>query len=684
MMPNESNQNHHWPAQIPLKVFNNEASQPLLVPPAYEFGSFRLDNINHELLRDGQLVPLTRKALEMLTLLVQHRGRVLEKDELLQRLWAETIVEEANLTQNIYLLRKALGQCARRQSYIETIPKRGYRFIADVKEIWLNDIESEGALGEESGAVVKEAGKLQKQKPSLPAAIYARPTTPISHRKQRQLLSVMVALTICIFGSLADMSLKNKKNEVGATQAIKSIAVLPFKPIGAESGDAHLGLGMTDATITKLSALQQFSVLPTSAIFKFADAAYELSPIGRELGVDAVLEGTVQRAEDRVRVTVRLTGVEDNQLLWAEQFDAHFTDVFAVQDAVSEQVASALKLKLTNEEKQHLAKRYTQNPKAYEAYARGLYFWNKRTEAELKRSIEYFEEAIRIDPQYALAYASLADAYCLIGYYRFGTLSQEEAYKRTKAAALKAIEIDDRIAEAHIALAHVKEHARDLAGAESEFRYAISLSPHHATAHHRYAIFLIFRGRIDEAYHEAQQAQKLDPVSIATNANLALILIYKRDFEQAEAYCKKALEITPDSVYPHLYLGMIYELKDLRDDAFASYKKALEIAPRQGNPYRIALEFYGYACAATNRADEAHQIISELNGYAEQTNDYLFGVAMIHAKLGEADQAFGLLEECARLWPSEVYKLRFDPRIEAVRSDPRYLELMKRYSGLQA
>lgn len=355
-MSGRANQNHHWRARAPLKVLNNEASAPpAAVPPVYEFGPFRLGNVNRALLRDGESVPLTRKALEMLTLLVQHRGRVLEKDELLQRLWADTIVEEANLTQNIYLLRKALGQCARRQSYIETIPKRGYRFVAEVKEIWQDVPETIKAASEERDPPAEELSELAP--PNSSAAPRAFPAPLASQRNYRHLLFVIAALTICIFGALAYMLVKSESNDPRATQAIKSIAVLPLKPIGAESSDARLGLGIADATIAKLSGAKQFAVLPISAVFKFSDVFYELSAVGRELGVDAVLEGTVQRAEDRVRVSVRLTDVANGQLLWAERFDAQFTDVFAVQDVMSEQVASALKLKLIGENGQHVAKR---------------------------------------------------------------------------------------------------------------------------------------------------------------------------------------------------------------------------------------------------------------------------------------------------------------------------------------
>lgn len=355
-MPGRSSQNHHWPARVPLKVLNHEASAPA-VPPVYEFGPYRLGNVKRALLRDGEPVPLTRKALEMLTLLVQHRGRVLEKDELLQRLWADTVVEEANLTQNIYLLRKALGQCARGQSFIETVPKRGYRFVADVKEVWQEVPEAITATGQECGLNDEASGKIvEKDFPAPTAKIHV----PLVFKRRRQYPLVIVALTICLLCALAYALISNVMNDARTTGAVKSLAVLPFKPIGAESRDARLGLGIADATITKLSGVEQFSVLPTSAVFKFSDALYELQAVGRELGVDAVLEGTVQRAGDRVRVSVRLTNVTDNQLLWAERFDASFTDVFAVQDAVSEQVASALKLKLIGESEQHLARREEQ------------------------------------------------------------------------------------------------------------------------------------------------------------------------------------------------------------------------------------------------------------------------------------------------------------------------------------
>ncbi|MDQ3257540.1 MAG: hypothetical protein M3R15_27260, partial [Acidobacteriota bacterium] len=456
-------------------------------------------------------------------------------------MWSDSFVEESNLSNNIHVLRKVLGGGAKDHTFIETVPRHGYRFVANVREVQAIDVQASEVQEHDPSLVLhqrtrgrmvvveeeQESPRHQAEPPppevnaSLsPSFAAARRPRMLGHRAT--VLSVILIVVTAAAGSYVWMSREKSRVAAAGAGRTKSIAVLPFKTLGAQSNDdVHLGLGMTDATITKLSTLNQFAIRPTSAIFKYTDQSYDPLTAGMELGVEAVLSGTVQRSGDSVRVTVQLINVADGRSLWAERFDERFTSLFAVQDAISEQVAQALKLKLTSEEKKQLAKRYTDSVEAYQAYVRGIYFWNRRTEEGLRRGIEYFEQATRLDPNYALAYAGLADSYALVGVYRYtGIAPPAEAFQNAKAAAAKSLQLDDKIAEAHVAQALIKaDHEWDLAGAESEYKQALMLNPKSATAHHRYSLFLIRRGRLDEATVESQRAMELDPLAPVINGN---------------------------------------------------------------------------------------------------------------------------------------------------------------------
>lgn len=457
------------------------------------------------------------------------------------------------------------------------------------------------------------------------------------------------------------------------------IAVLPFKPLGSQSQDEHLGLGVTDALIAKFGRLQPLAVRPTSAVLKYAGKSYDPAAVGGELGVDAVLEGTVQKVDGRVRVIVQLINVHDGQPLWAERFDEPFTDVFAVQDAISEQVARALKLKLTADERQRLAKRYTENPEAYQDYARGLFFRGKRTEDGLTRSIAYFKQALEKDSRYALAWAGLADAYAVSGYLNSQTLPAQEAYGQAQAAALKALELDNTLAEAHAALSVVKAyHDHDLRGAEAAARQAIALQPNYATGRQRLSIYLRDQGRLEEALAAILRAQELDPLSLTIGSNLAYIHYLRRDYERAVAQCRKVLEIEPDYFQTLIALGMTYEQQQKYEEAIAVLSKAREQNRGQNGIYLNTLETLGHAYASAGRRAEAEQILAELSTIPAQAGDREYYSALIRAGLGETGKVFALLERSSASWRTPPVALMLDPRFERLRADARYQNLFRK------
>jgi TolB-like protein/DNA-binding winged helix-turn-helix (wHTH) protein/Flp pilus assembly protein TadD len=639
-----------------------------------------LDAAEKLLLKNEEPVPLTPKAFETLLILVQKNGSLVQKDELIAQLWPDSFVEENSLAQNIYLLRKALGEGPGEHAYIETVPRRGYRFIAKVTE--LRENAADFALEPPDPGSRRERGE--------ETASEARADTPAVTGRGGRLTPprlALLALACAIFAcavAVAYIPLSKRIGWQGLGTKPKAIAVLPFKPLGNGSNDEHLGLGITDAMITKFSSLRQISVRPTSSIFKYTGAAYDPSAAGRELGVDAVLEGTVQRVNDRVRVTVQLINVKDGEPLWADRFDEKFTSVFAVQDSISEQVAQALELKLNSDERKQLVKRYTENPEAYQAYVRGVFFWNKRTEDGLSRSIEYFKQAIEKDPSYALAYAGVADSYALVAYLEYGLLPPREAYEQARSAALKALELDDSIAEAHSALALVKAYKDgDWSGAEQANRRAIALKASHPTAHHRYSIYLRDQGRLDEALEEIERAHELDPLSPVIGSNLAYILYLRRDYDKAAETCRKVLETEPEYFQSLIALGMIYEQKRMYGEAIALLGRVREQTEGRGGVYYYALEALAHAQAAAGNRDEAQRLLSEMTRVSVEKKDNVeFNKAMILAGLGEVNKAFELLERDAGNWISPPPTLALDPRFDNLRVDSRYQKLMRRRFGI--
>jgi DNA-binding winged helix-turn-helix (wHTH) protein/Tfp pilus assembly protein PilF len=577
---------------------------------SYEFGPFHVDAANYLLLRDGQIVPLKPKVLDALVALLENRGRVLGKDVLMQMLWPDSFVEEANLTQTIYMLRKALGEGPNEHNYIETIPKRGYRFVASVREF-------EGAGGDLAA---------------------------------RERASAIV------------------KGE----QGIESIAVLPFKPMMAASRDESLELGMADTVIMRLSNIRQLTVRPTSAVRKYTGLDQDPLAAGREQRVDAVLESSIQRSGQKVRVTARLLNVQDGLAFWTFSCDEMCTDIFELQDAISEKMAAALALKLNGEERKLLTKRYTENTDAYQAYLKGRYYWNKRTEEGFKRAIQYFQQAIDIDPNYALAYSGLADSYILLVDY-FGLL--KESYPKAKIAATKALEIDEALAEAHTSLAFIRcWYDWDWSEAENEYKRAIQLNPNYPTAHHWYSRYLIVMGRMGEAGAEIKRAQELDPLSLIINSGLGEYFYFAHQYDQAIEQLRKTLDMDPSFVRALLDLGQAYVQKGMYDQAIAEYRKAITLSGGSAE----AQAWLGYAYAVAGKRGEAQKVLADLSELLTQRPVAPYWKAMLYAGLGKESQALAWLEKAYQERFTRLALANVQPEFDTLRSDPRLADLLRR------
>ena len=521
--------------------------------------------------------------------------------------------------------------------------------------------------------------------------IIARRLSPAVHAwrwtKRNRELATATAVALCsamVAGFLLLLVSRNGlegQSHVGTTPSVpksadvKTIAVLPLKMLNADPGDEYLGLGLADTLITQIGRIPEILARPPSAVQKYAESeTHDPLAAGRELRVQAILDGTAQREGDKLLVTAQLLRVSDGALLWSGKFDEQFTKLFEVQDSISQQVAKALIQNLNAEHRKLLTKRQTDNPEAYRAYLKGRYFWNKRTPAGLEQSLEYFKQAIDLDPTYASAYAGLADAYALLVWQ--DQLPQQDFIAWAKGAATKALEIDETLAEPHATLGFVKFwYDWDFIGAESEFRQAIELNPDYATAHHWYGEFLGLTNRFDEGFKELKVAQQIDPLSAIINTDLGKLLVLARQPDPAIEQLQKTLELDPHYPLAHLFLALAYNEKRMHEQAIAQ----LEGYANTTGGRTIFKATLAFVYAQSGRKAQAISILNELKSRS-MTNQYLspFQIALIYAGLGENDEAMEWLQTATRERDPFLMYIRVDPNFDSLREDPRFIELIKK------
>jgi DNA-binding winged helix-turn-helix (wHTH) protein/tetratricopeptide (TPR) repeat protein len=642
----------------------------------YEFGRFRLDLTERRLLREDKPVPLTRIVFETLVVLVQRRGHLVERDELLRILWPDSFVEDGNLTNNISTLRKALGESKGSPQYIETVSKRGYRFIGEVREA---DYEASELVVEKyvkSRIVVAEEENTSAETEIAPAfkrgAIASRPGSADRAWVKQSLIVAGCSILLGIAAVTAYFWRPGQSRPVPPGKAVKSIAVLPFKPLVAEGRDESFEMGMADTLITKLSgSLTQMIVRPTSAIRTYTGLEQDAVAAGRELQVEAVLDGSLQWSGERVRVRVRLLNVHDGATLWTYQCDEYCSDIFAAQDAISENVARALAVKLTGEERESLAKRYTSNSAAYQAYVKGRLLWDNRTYDGLRKAMQYFNQAIVIDPNYALAYTGLADKYHFLG--SFGFVPPKESYPKAIELATKALELDDRLAEAHNSLAALLgDYDRNWPEAEEHFKRAIALNPSYAAARHCYAEYLSYWGRHDEAIAEAERAQTLDPLSLGIITGVGTRYYFAGQHDRALEQYGRALDLDPNFPLAHFCIGLVYERQRKYEEAIAEMRQARALGMNDAGA------LIGYIYAVSGRRREAQRILDELNKSSERERVTAFARALIYVGLGDKERAFEWLEKAYANREWHLWMLKERTGLDLVRADPRYTDLLRR------
>jgi serine/threonine-protein kinase len=624
----------------------------------YEFGEFRLHLAKRLLLRaDGASVPLTPRVFDTLLQLVQHSGTLLEKEKLMDAIWPDQIVEENNLSQNISTLRRALGETAGAPRYIMTVPGRGYRFLAEVR---LYDDQAESVLPSEE--IVGPQAKALEEKTS---------DSPIATPSGRRLPAALAVAVLALGVGLLLFWRTGAVQSGGATS--RTIAVLPFKPLIPERSDPILEMGMADTLIAKLATIHEIIVRPLGSVRKYDSLEQDPLVAGRALGVELVLDGDIQRSGDHVRVTTTLIKVADGSSLWAGTFDQKFTDVFAVQDAISQKVAEALALQLTGEEKQRLVNHGTSNIEAYQLYLTGRYHWNKLTPPEVRTSLRFFHQAITLDPEYAQAYGGLAEAYRALAI--TGDVSPQETMPQAKAAALKAIALDPSLAEAHASLVFIHTWFDwDWAEAEREGKRAIELNPHSGIARIAYAQSLSDQGRHEEAIAEAARARELDPVSLIINTIEGSILFFAGHQDAAADRLQKTLELDPNFWIARLFLGKVYVERKEYPEAREEFEKARNFS--HGNSETLAM--IGYLAALAGDTPKAMSVLAELQTLTAQRYIPPHNVAVVYLGLGERDEALAWLEKAYQDHDVRLSFLKVDPKWERLRSDTRFGSLLKR------
>jgi DNA-binding winged helix-turn-helix (wHTH) protein/Tfp pilus assembly protein PilF len=552
----------------------------------YEFGPFRVDTRERQLLRDGEIVPLRPKVFDTLLVLVENCGHILTKDEVMKRVWSNTAVEEGNIARTISSLRTALGEDPRQHRYIETIPWRGYRFVAKVTQF--------------------------------------HDSTPV--------------------------------------HPIRSIAVLPFENVDADTQTEYLSDGMTESLIATLARLTNVRVTSRNSVFHYKGERIVPQTVGRKLNVDALLMGRVTTSHDVLSISVELVETSEDRHLWGGQFVRNRAELVSLDETIVRKIAAKVRLELAGSEQPVIAHRHPRSDDAYVCYLKGRYHFNKLTLDGVQKAIEYLQQAIEQDPHYALAYAALADCHNYLA-------KRDEA----KTAVLKALELDETLGEARASLGFWRFlYEWDFAGSEREFERALTLSPNYAEAHHWYAIYLANLGRHDRADEEATRAIQLDPLSLLMNMTPALNYYLAREYDKAGAQLQKVLEMDPNFVAARSVLGNVLVQQELYDDAIAHYEIVLEAV--KGGPVGAAVKgLMARAFAKNGNTNDALRLLQEVIA-VEGFSTYL--VAGIYAALGDFDKAFESLDKSYEQHDVHLVSLKLDPMFDPLRSDPRFKKLV--------
>jgi TolB-like protein/DNA-binding winged helix-turn-helix (wHTH) protein/Flp pilus assembly protein TadD len=632
----------------------------------YEFGPFRLDPNRHRLFRGDEVVALSPKAIETLILLVENRGKLLERETLMDALWPDVIVEDANLTVAVSQLRKALNQNGDKGEFIETIPRVGYRFVADTCEV----------IKEPAPLIPEERKRLQ---PIADNAEANGTTTaprewqpkisllPEQRRPRRMQRRLIVALALCLIIAVTAIAYRRVRSSSSAPANISSVAVLPLKNLTGDPTAEYFSDGMTESLISELSKIPELKVISRASVFMFKGKEIDPTEAGRQLGVASIVEGSLLKSKDRIRIQLRLVAAADGHIIWSgDSYERAAADIFNVQDEISCNVAEHLRPVFCAGKP---ARRSTDNVAAYEAYLKGRYYMSQRTAEGLMKAIQFFQQAIEIDPRYALAYCDLAESYKLAVWYV--PMPASEAVPELQTAAIKAIELDSSLAEAHTAMAEVYSFQWRWKEGLAESERAITLNPGYGAGHHNVALALALIGRNAEALTHMQRARELDPLSLVINTDFGWVYYLGHRYDEAIAQYQKALELDPNFTLAHFDLALAYSALARHDKAIAE----MQNARGRGSDYLAGL---AYVYAVAGRRAEALATLAELQRLAKQQYVPPYHLAWIYVGLGDKDKAIALLQQVYAEHTQHVVDFKTVPMFDSLRSDKRFQELVQK------
>jgi TolB-like protein/DNA-binding winged helix-turn-helix (wHTH) protein/Flp pilus assembly protein TadD len=631
---------------------------PPLVSERLRFGVFEVDLRAGELRKHGLQVRLQEQPFQVLAMLLEHPGQVVTREELQKKIWpADMFVDfDHGLNKAINKIRDALGDSAESPRFVETVARRGYRFLAEVRPV---DIPVRGPEPPvEAPSQAKRRGPADL---SDAAAGRKRVAGPLAWG-----FSVLV---VVLLSSIAWTLYSRSRT----SPPIRSLAVLPLESLSGDASQDYFADGMTDELITDLSQISALRVISRTSVMPYKGVRKPLAQIARELNVDAVVEGTVLRFGNQVRITAQLIEARADKHLWAHDYEGDLQDALALQNQVARAIAEHIRIRLNPQEDAALKGKRVVNPEAYVSYLKGRYFWNKRTANGLNAAVAYFNQAVDEDPNYAQAYSGLADTYALLGDWQYAVMTPREAFPKAKAAAVKALQLDNGLGEAHNSLAFCLDGFDwDFESAEREFRRAIELNPGYATAHHWYAWHLALVGKNAEAVAEMRKAQNLDPLSLIINADLAELLLIAHSYDESILQSRKTIEMDPNFGLAHNQLAQAYLQKQNTHEAIAELQKAIQLSG--DSPTCTANLARAYAAAGER--NEALQLLRDLKQQSQPGFSHASEIAMVYTALGDQNQAM--------IWLEKGYQERFNPGVllrpgfDPLRSDPRFEQLERR------
>jgi TolB-like protein/DNA-binding winged helix-turn-helix (wHTH) protein len=617
--------------------------------PSLRFGPFEFDADAGELRKDGQRINLHGQPLQILRVLLERASQVVSRDELRARLWpSDTFVDfDHSLNAAVNKLREALGDSAVTPQFIETIPRRGYRFSALIETTPKPSVSANP-----QASIVSPSAPLQE-------------AAGIGHR-------ITLALAIVLLMALLVMGIIELRKP--AVPPISSIAVLPFANLSGDPSQEYFADGMTDTLITDLAQIQTLRVISRTTAMQYKGTKKTLPEIARELHIEAVVEGSVQRVGDHVRVAAELLYGPNDRPLWAQSYERDLRDTLALEKEVARTIVHQIHGKVKPGELAPRATIQPVDPEAQEDYLKGLYYWARRP-IGLQKGIGFFQQALEKDPTYASAYAGLALSYATMGSWENGVLPPRETMPKAKAAAQRALELDDTLSQAHAALAYVNLHYDwDWDAAEKEFRRSLQLNNNDPIAHHWYSHFLTAAGRNPESLAESKVAQELDPLDPGISIHLAWLYYYAGQYDKVILQSKEVLEVAPQSFWPHFDLGLAYEQKGRFQEAINEFRKASEMSPRS----TFVIAALGHTHAIAHQHANAARILAELSETSKSFYVPAFDVAVIYAGTGDNNLALQWLERAFEERSTWLVYLKYDPRFESLRSDPSFQDIVRR------